>query len=285
MERFKAIEKEMKTKAFSKEGLTLQTKVDPKEQEKAELREWIREQVESLTTQIDRFEAEIESLRVTSKKGKKDSNRERVGHLEHWIERHRWYINRLELILRLVENNQLDLDEVRLVEPGVNTYVNHNQDHKFFEDDEIFNDLRLEEHEDDFVLTDAVVPEGRVTPPSPWVKHSHRAQVQRGIHLCFLLNLGNSQRRNPPWNDDGTRKSHFLLKVFFPLFYLTIKGEEIDRRASKDGQSPALSQIALAASKVDQAARASATAPKSTPKTTPPTALYSVTAASLNGLF
>lgn len=41
MERFKAVEKEAKTKAYSKEGLTGSTKVDPKEKEKEDVRMWL----------------------------------------------------------------------------------------------------------------------------------------------------------------------------------------------------------------------------------------------------
>ena len=41
MERFKALEKELKTKAYSKEGLNAATKMDPLEREKIELESWI----------------------------------------------------------------------------------------------------------------------------------------------------------------------------------------------------------------------------------------------------
>jgi CCR4-NOT transcription complex subunit 3 len=62
MEKFKACEKEMKTKAFSKEGLTAATKLDPKAQEKIEVTAWIQSQVEELQIQIEQSEAEIETL-------------------------------------------------------------------------------------------------------------------------------------------------------------------------------------------------------------------------------
>jgi len=41
MERFKVIERETKTKAYSKEGLGAATKVDPKEREKEEITIWL----------------------------------------------------------------------------------------------------------------------------------------------------------------------------------------------------------------------------------------------------
>nr|GEV88639.1 general negative regulator of transcription subunit 3 isoform X1 [Tanacetum cinerariifolium] len=68
MERFKICEKEMKTKAFSKEGLEQQPKTDPKEKAKSKTRDWLNNTVSELESQIDSFEAEIEGLSV--KKGK-----------------------------------------------------------------------------------------------------------------------------------------------------------------------------------------------------------------------
>jgi len=41
MERFKVIERETKTKAYSKEGLGAAIKVDPKEKEKEDITSWL----------------------------------------------------------------------------------------------------------------------------------------------------------------------------------------------------------------------------------------------------
>ncbi|KAJ3399882.1 hypothetical protein HDV05_001459, partial [Chytridiales sp. JEL 0842] len=65
MERFKACEKELKTKAYSKEGLIAALKLDPIEQLKADLAEWIGSVVDKLSTQVDAFEAEAEVLMVS----------------------------------------------------------------------------------------------------------------------------------------------------------------------------------------------------------------------------
>lgn len=42
MEKFKAVERETKTKAYSKEGLGAGQKLDPQEKEKEECTHWIR---------------------------------------------------------------------------------------------------------------------------------------------------------------------------------------------------------------------------------------------------
>ena len=52
MERFKVCEKEMKTKAFSKEGLGQAAKLDPKERARNEMRDWINDTVDRLTAEV-----------------------------------------------------------------------------------------------------------------------------------------------------------------------------------------------------------------------------------------
>jgi CCR4-NOT transcription complex subunit 3 len=112
MEKFKAIEKEMKTKAYSREGLNMSGRLDPKEKEKAETCSWVAERVEALSIQIEALEAEVEILQASSKKGKNNPAKERVSNLEEKIERHKWHQGRLELILRLLENGQIDTEKV-----------------------------------------------------------------------------------------------------------------------------------------------------------------------------
>jgi CCR4-NOT transcription complex subunit 3 len=126
MERFKACEKEMKTKAFSKEGLNAATKLDPKEQQKLEMCQWIQTMVEELSRQVEQSEAEVEQIQSVRQK-KKDSEREqRLEELEHLNERRSWHINRLELILRLLENGNLQTDAVTNVKDDIAYFVESN---------------------------------------------------------------------------------------------------------------------------------------------------------------
>ncbi|KAG0314044.1 general negative regulator of transcription subunit 5 [Linnemannia gamsii] len=152
MEKFKVIEKEMKTKAYSREGLIMSGRLDPKEKEKTDLCAWVTERVDSLNLQIEAMEAEVETLQTSSKKGKNNPSRERISELEDKIERHKWHQGRLELILRLLENGQIDLDKVTSIQEDVNYYVDENQDPDFAEDEEIYTDLNLEEEEDYYVI-------------------------------------------------------------------------------------------------------------------------------------
>ena len=70
MEKFKACEKEMKTKAFSKEGLTQSAKLDPKQQEKVDTMSWVQSMIDELMVQVETAEAEIETLQGGGKKKK-----------------------------------------------------------------------------------------------------------------------------------------------------------------------------------------------------------------------
>ncbi|XP_058086852.1 general negative regulator of transcription subunit 3-like isoform X10 [Magnolia sinica] len=155
MERFKVCEKETKTKAFSKEGLGQQPKTDPKEKAKSETRDWLNNVVGELESQIDYFEAEIEGLSV--KKGK--MRPPRLTHLEASIVRHKAHIIKLELILRLLDNDELSPDQVNDVRDFLEDYVERNQEDfdEFSDVDELYNSLPLDKVEslEDLV---AIVP-------------------------------------------------------------------------------------------------------------------------------
>lgn len=142
MERFKICEKETKTKAFSKEGLGQQPKTDPKEKAKSDTRDWLNNVVSELENQIDIFEAELEGLTV--KKGK--TRPPRLVHLEASIVRHKAHIMKLELILRLLDNDELSPEQVNDVKDFLDDYVERNQeDFEDFDDvDELYSSLPLD---------------------------------------------------------------------------------------------------------------------------------------------
>ncbi|CAI9289790.1 unnamed protein product [Lactuca saligna] len=145
MERFKICEKETKTKAFSKEGLGQQPKTDPKEKAKSETRDWLNNTVSELESQIDSFEAEMEGLSV--KKGK--ARPPRLTHLESSINRHKAHIMKLELILRLLDNDELSPEQVNDVKDFLDDYVERNQEafDDFDDVDMLYNTLPLDKVE------------------------------------------------------------------------------------------------------------------------------------------
>ncbi|KAF7795876.1 hypothetical protein EIP86_007043 [Pleurotus ostreatoroseus] len=158
MEKFKACEKEMKTKAFSKEGLIQSAKLDPKQQEKMETTQWLQGQVEELLLQVEQAEAEIETLQGGAKKKHRGgASAERLETLERMNERRKWHIGRLELILRLLDNGSMSVEKVNDLKEDVSYFVESNtvsswQEEEFDEDEGIYDELNLEEEEEKFGL-------------------------------------------------------------------------------------------------------------------------------------
>lgn len=150
MEKFKAVEKEMKTKAFSKEGLNAPGKRDPKEQEKEEMGQFLSDMIGELERQIETLEAEEEQLQATAKKGKKDASKtDRLQEISRKNETHRFHIGKLELLRRSLENGNVESEKVQEKKEEIEYYVNENMSIDFMEEgtDEVYNDLNLEDDE------------------------------------------------------------------------------------------------------------------------------------------
>jgi CCR4-NOT transcription complex subunit 3 len=148
MEKFKTVEKAMKTKAFSKEGLSAATKLDPKERAKMEACDFLSNMVDELERQIETLEAEGEGLQVTMKKGKNQSAKaDRMAEIERLTERHKWHQGKMELIKRSLENGGVETEQVNELEEDIKYYVTSGMEDDFMEDEEMYDNLNLEEEE------------------------------------------------------------------------------------------------------------------------------------------
>lgn len=149
MERFRIVEKETKTKAYSKEGLGQANKVDPETQEYERCREWLNDAISKLNLQIDQMESETESLYAGTKKKKLDKDKvDRVDELNERVERHRYHITHLEHILRSLDNESLEVSSVNNVRDDVDYYIENSQEPDFIDCDGIYDDLDLETEAD-----------------------------------------------------------------------------------------------------------------------------------------
>ncbi|KAL5343391.1 Not1 N-terminal domain, CCR4-Not complex component-domain-containing protein [Aspergillus crustosus] len=145
MEQFKAVEKEMKTKAYSKEGLSAASRLDPKEKEKVETCDFLSNMVDELQQKIEAMEAEEEALHMSMKKGKKDvAKTNRLGEIAHVSERHKWHVNKLELLLRSLQNGNIEVTQVLDLKESIKYYVEdgHNIDYSG-EDETLYDDLNI----------------------------------------------------------------------------------------------------------------------------------------------
>ena len=145
MEKFKICEKDTKTKAYSKEGLARQAKLDPHEQAKKDTTDWISEIIEQLTKLVEDREVEVE--RLGSGKGKK-TNKHIIEEYNHFINNHKFHVNKLEGIMRLVNNDVLDVEVVNPVKEDLDYYLESYEDDDYQQayDEEFFYEaLNLEE--------------------------------------------------------------------------------------------------------------------------------------------
>ncbi|XP_056141937.1 CCR4-NOT transcription complex subunit 3a isoform X2 [Lampris incognitus] len=146
MERFKVVERETKTKAYSKEGLGLAQKVDPAQREKEETGQWLTNTIDTLNMQVDQFESEVESLSVQTRKKKGDKEKQdRIEELKRLIERHRFHIRMLETILRMLDNDSVQVDSIQKIKDDVEYYIDSSQDPDFEENEFLYDDLDLED--------------------------------------------------------------------------------------------------------------------------------------------
>ena len=77
--------------------------------------------------QVEAFDSEIESLQSTIKRKQKPPAR--LAHLEESVTRHKTHIGRLEQIIRLLDNDALQPDDVsRVVTEEIPEYIENNQE-------------------------------------------------------------------------------------------------------------------------------------------------------------
>ena len=141
MEKFKVVERETKTKAYSKEGLTSGIKMDPAERERAETGQWLNSCIDSLNLQIDQFEAEIESLGTTKKKKNRNENADKIEDYQNLCEKHRDHIQKLETLLRMLDNETVDISQIKDIKDDVEYYVENCQESDFTENEMMYDDI------------------------------------------------------------------------------------------------------------------------------------------------
>lgn len=146
MQRFKDFERELKTKAFSTCALARGDELELEEAEKMKYQDWLTQTIQSLNDQLDQFEADLELL--ANKKSLSSEDKARQSQLKALQERHRWHIQKMELVLRAVDNDALDLGDLAIVREGIDFYVDNNQDIECIHDEGIYDCFDLTEFED-----------------------------------------------------------------------------------------------------------------------------------------
>lgn len=180
MEQFKICEKETKTKTYSKEGLAREEKLDPAEEAKLNTVEWIGEYIERLNQLINDREVEIE--RLSAGKGKK-TNKNILEEYMQFILNHKFHINKLEGIMRLVNNDVLDVEIVDPLKDDLDYYMDSYEDDDYiqaYDEDFFYEALGLDEL--DVVNVDRVtqIPTGKDKKSSDETSETSSSQTKKG---------------------------------------------------------------------------------------------------------
>ncbi|CAH1273751.1 CNOT3 [Branchiostoma lanceolatum] len=184
MERFKVVERETKTKAYSKEGLGLAQKVDPAQKERDDTIQWLTDSIERLTLQVDQFESEVEAVQASSKKKKLDKDRQgRVDELKTLLERHRYHIKQLETLLRMLDNSAVEVEQIKNIKDEVEYYIEASQDPDFEENEYLYDDFDMEEMEKNLGTIIATSP-SEIGLMSDEVFDKEKANAEQAMELA-----------------------------------------------------------------------------------------------------
>jgi CCR4-NOT transcription complex subunit 3 len=161
MEKYKVVEKGSKTKAYSDQSLAA---VDEPEIDNEAI-EFVRQSLDALQQQTESLESEIERLQPSKKTKKSIHNEEQKKELEELLSSHQWHTEKLEIVLRLLQNEILSVDEVMNISDDITYYLDENRSPDFMFDDTIYDDLDLEA--DQTLINDIhVIPEDNNVPGS-----------------------------------------------------------------------------------------------------------------------
>nr|XP_002128708.1 CCR4-NOT transcription complex subunit 3-like [Ciona intestinalis] len=146
MERFKVVERETKTKAYSKEGLGLAAKKDPEQKEREETMQWLQSTIDAINRQVDMFESEIESFNSISRKKKLTADKTvRQAELVAFLEKHRYHIRNLETLMRMLDNETISADKINIIRDDIEYYMEACQDPDYEDNEFIYEDMGLDE--------------------------------------------------------------------------------------------------------------------------------------------
>mmetsp|Transcript_7540 Transcript_7540/g.27668 ORF Transcript_7540/g.27668 Transcript_7540/m.27668 type:complete len:820 (+) Transcript_7540:102-2561(+) len=146
MQRFKDFERDLKTKAFSTCALTRGGEdMDMEEEQRMKYQDWIGQTLQSLSDQVDLFDADLEVL--SAKKSLSSESKDRQSQFTTLKEQHRWHIQKLEQALRAVDNDAIDMSDLALVRDSIDFYVDNNQEAECYHDESLYDCFDLTEYE------------------------------------------------------------------------------------------------------------------------------------------
>ena len=69
-----------------------------------------------------------------------------LNHSQLWVEKHRDHIQKLETLLRMMDNDQVEVQQIKDIQEDIDNYIENSQEPDFFENEFIYEDIEgLEE--------------------------------------------------------------------------------------------------------------------------------------------
>lgn len=139
MLRFRDLERDLKTKAYSQMGIRNgKTNQGPEDPEKRKYMKWLEEAISNLQNQVESFDADIEASPSTT------------ADLKEHRKRHKWHLGKLEQLLRAVINEAVDdMADLAFCKDGVDAYLEMFEDPDYYHDEGLYDSFTLAEVESD----------------------------------------------------------------------------------------------------------------------------------------
>eukprot|EP00730_Choanoeca_flexa_P008834 TRINITY_DN12546_c0_g2_i2.p1 TRINITY_DN12546_c0_g2~~TRINITY_DN12546_c0_g2_i2.p1 ORF type:complete len:282 (+),score=61.15 TRINITY_DN12546_c0_g2_i2:120-965(+) len=141
MERYRDLERDTKTKAYSNEGLDKRSKMDPEEKEKQDCRDKLNKFIEEIKVQMEMVEAEAEAISGKKKKKMSAADTEQLETLQERIERHKFFVGKIEMLLRGLDNGNLEPSQLEEVHEGVQYHLDDNTEDDYYVDEYLFDEV------------------------------------------------------------------------------------------------------------------------------------------------
>ncbi|KAH9510479.1 CCR4-NOT transcription complex, subunit 3 [Dermatophagoides farinae] len=132
IKRFKVVKREIKTKAYSKEGLSAAHKLDPAQEEKDEITNWLSNSIENCPNKWNYLKKDREK-------------QERYDYVKNRVEKHRYHIKQLETLMRMLDNELAEVEQIKKIKDDIEYYIESSQDKEFQDNEYIYNDFDLED--------------------------------------------------------------------------------------------------------------------------------------------
>ena len=83
---------------------------------------------------------------LASTRALRDTKNTLIFCFQTWVEKHRDHIQKLETLLRMMDNDQVEVQQIKDIQEDIDNYIENSQEPDFFENEFIYEDIEgLEE--------------------------------------------------------------------------------------------------------------------------------------------